>query len=134
MELSKYVEENEQKWKELEENKTKEFLDYLGKKVYVKMDRPLGKMHPKYNYLYPINYGFVPHTISGDGKEIDAYILGEDVTLEEYSGEVIAIVHRLDDNDDKLIVSDGTNYTDEEIEKSIEFQEKYFKHIIIRNN
>lgn len=50
---------------------------YLGKFVKVKIDRPLGSKHPKHNFIYPLNYGFIPNTIAGDGEEIDAYIIGE---------------------------------------------------------
>ena len=49
---------------------------YLNKIVKAKIDRPLGSKHPKYNYIYPINYGYIPNTISGDGEELDCYILG----------------------------------------------------------
>ena len=77
---------------------------FLGQEVKVKIDRPLGSKHPKYNYIYPINYGFIPNTISGDGEELDAYILGVKEPLQDFVGKCIAIIHRLDDNDDKLIV------------------------------
>ena len=108
--------------------------DYLGKIVDVIVDRPLGSKHPKFDFLYEINYGYVPNTISGDGEEIDAYILGVDVPLKNFSGKVIAIIHRLNDDDDKLIVAKvGQDYTDDEMRKAAEFQEKYFKSIIIRN-
>ena len=107
--------------------------EYLKKLVYIKIDRPLGSKHPKYDLIYPINYGYVPNTISGDGEELDAYLLGIDKPLCEYNGYCIAIIHRTNDNDDKLIiVPKGINYTNDEIEKEIEFQEKFFKHIIIR--
>ncbi|MBE6049509.1 MAG: hypothetical protein E7214_02325 [Clostridium sp.] len=49
---------------------------YLGKLVTVKMDRPLGSKHPKHNFIYPLNYGYIPNTTSGDGEEIDVYIIG----------------------------------------------------------
>ena len=49
----------------------------IGKKVEVIVDRPLGSRHPEYeDMLYPINYGYVPDIIAGDGEEQDAYILG----------------------------------------------------------
>lgn len=52
--------------------------DYLGKKVKVVVDRPLGSIHPEHhNIYYMVNYGYIPDTVSGDGKEIDAYIIGE---------------------------------------------------------
>ncbi len=107
--------------------------DYIGKEIFIKIDRPMGSKHPKYELIYPINYGYVPNTLSGDGEEIDAYLLGVDEPVEEYTGKCIAVIHRTNDNDDKLvIVPFDKDYSNEEIEKTIEFQEKYFKHIINR--
>ncbi len=51
--------------------------DYLEKEVEIKIDRPLGTRHPKHGFMYMINYGFIPNTVSGDGEELDAYLLGE---------------------------------------------------------
>ena len=107
--------------------------DFLGKIVTVKMDRPLGTAHPKHGFIYEVNYGFVPNTISGDGEELDAYVLGEHKPLEEFEGRVIAVIHRTNDDDDKLVVmQDGRNYTDDQIEALLEFQERFFKHEILR--
>lgn len=107
--------------------------DYIGKNVNVKVDRPLGSRHPKHGFIYPVNYGFVPNTTSGDGEELDCYILGVFEPLGEYDGKCIAIIHRIDDDDDKLIiVSDGKDYSDEAIDALTEFQERFFEHIIIR--
>lgn len=107
--------------------------DYLGKIVTVKMDRPLGTKHPKHGFVYPVNYGFIPNTVSGDGEELDAYVLGPTVPLDTFTGRVCAIIHRTDDDDDKLVVApDGQNPTDAEIEEQTKFQEQWFKHIIIR--
>ena len=78
------------------------FNDFLGKIVTVKMDRPLGTKHPKHGFVYPVNYGFIPNTVSGDGEELDAYVLGIDKPLDSFTGRCIAIVHRTNDNDDKL--------------------------------
>ena len=74
--------------------------EYLGKIVKVTMDRKMGSAHPKHGFIYPVNYGFIPNTISGDGEELDAYVLGEFKPLDEFEGKVIAIVHRTNDNDD----------------------------------
>ncbi len=108
---------------------------FLGKDVLVKIDRPLGSKHPKRNYFYMANYGFIPGITAPDGEELDAYYLGVDKPLEEGNGKVIAIVHRFDDDDDKLVVvaQDKQSLTDEEIEKSVNFQEQWFKHIIVRS-
>ncbi len=48
--------------------------EYIGKKGLIEIDRPLGSMHPKHNFMYMVNYGFVSHTVSGDGEELDAYV------------------------------------------------------------
>ena len=107
--------------------------DYLGKEVLVKMDRMLGSKHPKWGFVYPVNYGYIPNTVSGDGEELDAYVLGEDKPLEEFSGIVVAIIHRTNDDDDKLIVcKKGINFSDEEIRNLTSFQEKYFNSVIYR--
>ena len=105
--------------------------EYLGKTVTVKMDRPFGSKHPKKGFIYPINYGYIPNTISGDGEELDAYVLGVFEPVEEYTGKVIAIIHRINDNDDKLIVS-NKEYTDDQIRALTEFQEAYFESEIWR--
>lgn len=108
-------------------------IKYLNKTVTVKIDRPLGSKHPDWDLIYEVNYGFIPNTISGDGEELDCYVLGIDKPLDSFTGKCIAIIHRINDNDDKLIiVPDGMNFTDEEIRNLTNFQEKYFKSIIIR--
>ena len=108
-------------------------LEYLGKIVNVKMDRKLGSIHPKHGFVYPVNYGYIPCTVSGDGEELDAYVLGEHMPLDEFTGRVIAIIHRTNDDDDKLVVmKDGRNYTDDQIRALTEFQEQYFKSAILR--
>lgn len=110
-------------------------LEYLGKIVNVKMDRKLGSIHPKHGFVYPVNYGYIPGTVLGDGEELDAYVLGEHMPLDEFTGRVIAIIHRTNDDDDKLVVmKDGRNYTDDQIRALTEFQEQYFKSEILRWN
>ena len=105
----------------------------VGKTIKVIMDRPLGSKHPKHDFKYPINYGYVPNTISGDGKEIDVYVLGVDKPLDHFEGECIAIVHRNDHDDDKLVVVPaGMSYSDKEIMSLVDFQEKWFDSLVIR--
>ncbi len=107
--------------------------DFLGKLVRVQMDRPMGSKHPKHGFTYEVNYGFIPNTISGDGEELDAYVLGPDYPLKDFLGRCIAIIHRTNDNDDKLVVvPDGFDFADEYIEQKTAFQEQWFKHTIIR--
>lgn len=107
--------------------------DYIGKLLEVKIDRQLGSRHPKHSFIYPVNYGFVPNTMSGDGEELDCYVLGIFEPVEEFKGKCIAIIHRTNDDDDKLVVvPENKNYSDDAINALVEFQEQYFEHIIIR--
>ncbi len=100
---------------------------YFGKEVQVIIDRPMGSEHPEYGFIYPINYGYIPNTIAGDGEELDAYVLGEFEPLESYTGKVIAIIHRKDDNEDKLVVAkDSISYSKAQIEALTEFVERFF--------
>ena len=78
--------------------------DFIGKTVTLKIDRPLGSRHPRHSFVYPLNYGFVPDTLSPDGAELDAYVLGVSEPLAEFTGPCIAVIHRMNDEDDKLIV------------------------------
>lgn len=107
--------------------------DFIRKKVSVTIDRKLGFKHPNWNFLYLTNYGYIFNTISGDGEELDAYVLGTFEPLETFDGICIAVLHRLNEDDDKLIVvPEGKSYTDEQIDCLTEFQEKFFQHTIIR--
>lgn len=100
---------------------------YLGKLVTVKMDRPLGSKHTKHNFIYPLNYGYIPNTTSGDGEEIDVYIIGEFEPLETYEGYVVTIIKRINDIEDKLVVCKELNkYNKDQIKALVEFQERFF--------
>ena len=107
--------------------------DYLGKEVTIEIDRQLGTRHPKHGFMYMLNYGFIPNTLSGDGEELDAYLVGEFEPVAQSKGKVIAVIHRTNDDDDKLIVSkDNKDYSDDAIRALTEFQERFFESIIIR--
>ena len=101
----------------------------MGKTVHVVVDRPVGYLHG--DILYPINYGYIPGFIAGDGEEQDAYILGIDEPLAEFDGIVIAAVRRQDDCEDKLVVApDGVSFRREEIAAAVHFQEQYFDSVV----
>lgn len=108
-------------------------LDFLNKTVTIKIDRPMGSKHPKHGFIYPLNYGYVPNTISGDREELDCYVLGVFEPLETFTGKCIAIIHRTNDNDDKLIIAPSDReFNDDEIKVLTEFQERFFDINIIR--
>lgn len=107
--------------------------NYIGKIIDVKIDRAFGTMHPKHGFIYPLNYGYIPNTISGDGEELDCYVLGVFEPINEFKEKCIVIIHRTNDDDDKLVVvPENKNYSDDAINALVEFQEQYFEHIIIR--
>ncbi len=110
-------------------------IDYLNKNVKVRIDRKMGSMHPNYNSIYPVNYGYIQGTKGGDGEEIDCYVLGVFEPIDEFYGTCIAIIHRLNDNEDKLIVvPEDKFFSNEQIEALVDFQERFFKHEIIRKD
>lgn len=121
--------------KYLENNKNSGYASaFLGKIVTIKINRPINSKHPKHGFIYKVNYGFVPDTKAPDGEEIDAYLLGVSEPMDEFTGKCIAIIHRKDDNDDKLIVVPKTakKISDEDILKAVNFQEKWFDSAVIR--
>lgn len=106
---------------------------YLGKEVEVVMDRPLGSKHPKHGFEYEANYGFIEGIKAPDGEDLDAYYLGVNEPLQRAKGVCIAIAHRKNNDDDKLIVvPTGVEMTDEQIMSAIHFQEQWFETQIVR--
>ncbi len=103
-------------------------MEILGRKVDVIVDRMLGTYHPNHpDIFYPINYGYVKGIIAPDGEEQDAYIIGVDEPIKTFVGIVIAIIHRLDDVEEKWVVApEGMKFSKEEIIEQTNFQEKYF--------
>ena len=102
---------------------------YLGKAVSVEIDRPVGFHHvTKGIHLdYTVNYGFLPGVTGGDGEEQDVYILGVAEPLEAFTGRIIGVVRRKDDNEDKFIAApEGMRFTAEQMRQQIHFVEKYF--------
>ena len=118
----------------MEESKSLQLAkQFLGKEVEVTMDRPLGSKHPKHDFLYEANYGFIKGIKAPDGEDLDAYFLGVKEPLQKAKGICIAIAHRKDNDDDKLIVvPKGIEMTDKEIMSTIHFQEQWFDTEIIR--
>lgn len=109
-------------------------IKFIGRSIKVKIDRPLGSKHPKHGFIYEVNYGFVPDTKAPDGEEIDVYLLGVDEPVKEFAGRCVAVIHRSDDSDDKLVIvpENIQNISDENIKRDTNFQEKWFKIEIIR--
>ena len=100
--------------------------------VTVTIDRPMGSFHPQHkNLYYPINYGYIKGIIGGDGEYQDAYVIGVDIPLSHFTGKVIAIIHRFNDNEDKWVIAPiSKTYTKKEIEQYVYFQEQFFEYEI----
>ncbi len=111
-----------------QENGGKAYGAIIGRTVSGTVDRPLGSAHPDFpDLIYPVNYGYADGIPGGDGEEQDVYVLGVSRPVRRFAGRVIAVWHRLDDCEDKWIVSaDGRTYTRDEILEAIRFQERFF--------
>lgn len=102
---------------------------YLGKTVTVTIDRPIGFHHVTkgIHLYYTVNYGFLPGVPGGDGEEQDVYVLGVAEPLQTFTGSVIGVVRRRDDNEDKLVAApEGMAFSAKQIAQAIHFVEKYF--------
>lgn len=105
---------------------------YLADAFRVVVDRPLGSPHPRFLWRYPLNYGYIPGTLGGDGAPIDAYVLELRPPVREAGGVVVAVVLRTDDVEDKLVLSpSGTTYASEDIEALVRFQERFVQSRIL---
>ena len=102
--------------------------EWVGREIRVVVDRPVGSRHPRAGFEYEVNYGFVPGVLAPDGEELDVYLLGTSEPVEVCeAAEVIAIVRRRDDVEDKLVAVVGAESWDEaKIAEAIRFQERFF--------
>ena len=91
----------------------------LNKQYKVLVDRPVG-YQDSFGTIYPINYGYIPGLIAGDGEEQDAYI-------STFKGKLAAIIHRRDDVEDKFVITgQDETLTKEDIQEATHFLEQYF--------
>lgn len=92
------------------------------------IDRPIG-FQDDFGNTYPINYGYIPELFAGDGEEQDVYIISQRVSqpLTTFFGELVAIIHRKNDVEDKwVLTSPGEKLTLEAIQAQTYFIEQYF--------
>lgn len=102
---------------------------YMGKCVEVVIDRPIGYVHYTKGIRldYTVNYGFLPGIMGGDGEEQDVYVLGVTEPVERFTGRIIGVARREDDNEDKLIAApEGMVIHQAQMAEAIHFVEKYF--------
>ncbi|MBN2045832.1 MAG: inorganic diphosphatase [Anaerolineales bacterium] len=107
--------------------------EFIGRTLTIHIDRAMGSKHPQHRFIYPVNYGFLPGIFGPDGEELDAYLLGVFAPVATYTGVCIAVIHRLDDEDDKLVIApEGVQYTPDQIRALTEFQERFFTSQIVQ--
>lgn len=102
---------------------------YFGQTVDVIIDRPIGFVHHTKGVTlhYTVNYGYLPGVLGGDGEEQDVYVLGVDQPLETFTGRIIAVIRRADDNEDKFVAApEGMEFHQGQIAEAVHFVEKYF--------
>ena len=52
-----------------------EKLERIYKESQIIIDRPKGTAHPRFpQFIYPLDYGYLKNTVSGDGNEIDLWL------------------------------------------------------------
>ena len=109
--------------------------EIFGGTYEIRVDRPMGYRHIKDDGTrldYPINYGEIPSIEGGDGEPQDVYILGVGRPIETFRGRIIAVIHRLDDNEDKWVTSpEEKTFSEAEILEAVRFQEQYYHSVII---
>ena len=105
----------------------------IGKSVTVTVDRPMGSFHPEHKDLYyPINYGYIKNIFANDGEEQDAYIIGVNEPVSNFTGKVVAVIKRFNDNEDKWVVAPSDfDATKEYIIEKTNFLEQFFNIEII---
>ena len=111
------------------EERKAQVKSYLGRTVEIGIDRPIGYVHhkEKYSLTYKINYGYIPGVLGGDGEELDVYLMGVDEPVSEYTARIIAIVHRKNDVEDKLVGAPvEKSFTLDEVWEAVRFQEQYY--------
>ena len=98
---------------------------YLGCTVDVVIDRPLGSTHPRHDFIYKTNYGYIEGTQAGDGEEIDVYVLGVFKPIENYRGLCVGVILRRDDDEHKLVAADH-RMTASAIRQQTDFVERFY--------
>ena len=101
----------------------------IPKHVHVIIDRQLWTYHPKHkNIFYSLNYGYVEGVIWWDWEEQDVYVMWVDEPLETFDWDVIAVIHRTNDVEDKRVSAPKwMKFSVEEIREQTAFQEQFFE-------
>lgn len=105
-------------------------LDRLVAESTIVIDRPKGSRHPRYDYLYVADYGYLQHTTSPDGAGIDIW-QGTDTA--QRVGAVICTIDVLKrDAEIKILLG----CTEAETQAILDFHNasEYMKGLLLRRN
>ncbi len=110
-----------------------ELLDYIGKNVFVKIDRLLDSVHARINeFEYKAYYGYLIKINDPNIVRQDAYVICKNELINEFTGIVKAIIICKSDIKDKLVVcSSDCDVSKDQIKALINLQEKSFDFEII---
>lgn len=98
--------------------------DYITMKVVYPIGS-ISKSDP--SMIYPVNFGYACGVSSANAERQEVYLLGVDIPVEEYTGVLIAKVHRNNDAGTLWIIApENIRYNRQQIEEMIYFQEKYY--------
>ena len=106
-------------------------LDKLVSESKIVIDRPKGSRHPRYGFVYPLDYGYLENTASMDGNGIDVW---KGTRVENINGMLDAIICTVDlmkkDSEIKILLY----CNEEEKQKVLAFHNEHsaMKGIMIR--
>ena len=99
----------------------------LLKRLKVEMNGAVTGAMQERGIVYPLNYGYIPGVLGGDGEELDVYLIDVNEPVERFTGRIIGIAHRENDIEDKLIMAPpDKKFTRDEVERAVHFQEQYY--------
>ena len=104
-----------------------EAVTYLGRIETISVDAPIGSSDCEIpGIFFPINYGFLRGTLSGDGEPFEVYLLGVDEPVKKYTGRIVGFIDRKDDVEGRLVMAPiGMTFTQNEIAEQVHFREQY---------
>lgn len=90
------------------------------------LDRPRGTAHPRYpDMIYPLDYGYIPGTIGGDGAEVDVFVGSGDAGL---TAALITYDQGKGDRELKLL----WNMTEDELKAALDFLNRDTMRAVLR--
>ncbi|QQE10428.1 inorganic pyrophosphatase [Planctomycetota bacterium] len=106
---------------------------FIGRRVKVLVDRPLGSTDPTFGYTYPVNCGHVLEESDCSSSNLDVYVLGLCDPINAFEGDCIAVIHSEDATQNKLvIVPAGAMLSDEAIIEGVQFKERHNQPQVVR--